>query len=52
MADLNTLLQENEFVLLDGAMGTLIQKSGAKYDHVPETLNITEPDLIGSIAAA
>ncbi|MEE1352189.1 MAG: homocysteine S-methyltransferase family protein [Acutalibacteraceae bacterium] len=52
MADLNTLLQENEFVLLDGAMGTLIQKSGAKYDHVPETLNITEPDLIGSFAAA
>lgn len=52
MADFNSLLKTNEFVLLDGAMGTLIQKSGAKYDHVPEELNITEPDLIASFARA
>ena len=41
-------LFEKEFILLDGAMGTLIQKSGAKYDHCPETLNITQPELIES----
>ena len=33
-------------------MGTLIQKSGAKYDHCPETLNITQPDLITSFHKA
>lgn len=52
MADFKSLLENNEFVLLDGAMGTLIQKSGAKYDHVPEELNMTEPDLIASFAKA
>ena len=41
-------LFDKEFILLDGAMGTLIQKSGAKYDHCPETLNITQPELIES----
>ena len=49
--DFNTLLQK-EFVLLDGAMGTLIQKSGAKYNHSPETLNITQPGLITSFHRA
>ncbi len=29
-------------------MGTLIQKSGAAYKHSPETLNITQPELITS----
>ncbi len=52
MADLKSLLENNEFILLDGAMGTLIQKSGATYEHVPETLNMTEPDLIASFAKA
>ena len=50
--DFNTLLHEKEFILLDGAMGTLIQKSGAKYDHSPETLNITRPELIESFHRA
>lgn len=46
--DFKTLLNTKEFIILDGAMGTLIQKSGAKYDHCPETLNITQPELIES----
>jgi 5-methyltetrahydrofolate--homocysteine methyltransferase len=46
--DLNTLLNKKEFIILDGAMGTLIQKSGAVYAHSPETLNITQPELITS----
>ena len=50
--DLKTLLKKKEFVLLDGAMGTLIQKSGAEYEHAPETLNITRPELIMSFHRA
>lgn len=46
------LLNAKEFVLLDGAMGTLIQKSGVKYEHIPETLNITHPQLIQSFHRA
>ncbi|MBQ1507454.1 MAG: homocysteine S-methyltransferase family protein [Ruminococcus sp.] len=33
-------------------MGTMIQKSSAKYEHAPETLNITEPELITSFHKA
>lgn len=50
--DFKKLLSEKEFVLLDGAMGTLIQKSGAEYKSVPETLNITHPELIESFHRA
>lgn len=50
--DFKEFLDSKEFVLLDGAMGTLIQKSGVKYDSVPETLNITHPELIESFHKA
>ena len=50
--DFKKFLVLKEFVLLDGAMGTLIQKSGVKYDSVPETLNITHPELIESFHKA
>lgn len=50
--DFRELLKNKEFVLLDGAMGTLIQKSGVEYDSVPETLNITHPELIQSFHKA
>ena len=33
-------------------MGTLIQRSGAHYDHSPETLNLTAPELIQSFHRA
>ena len=46
--DFKTLLNTKYLIILDGAMGTLIQKSSASYDHSPETLNITEPELITS----
>lgn len=45
-------LDKKEFILLDGAMGTMIQKSGVKYNSVPETLNITHSDLIASFHKA
>lgn len=50
--DFRELLKNKEFVLLDGAMGTMIQKSGVEYDSVPETLNITHPELIKSFHKA
>ena len=46
------LLKEKEFIILDGATGTMIQKSGVEYDEVPETLNITHPELIASFHKA
>ena len=50
--DFKTLLQQKEFILLDGAMGTMIQQSGAGYRHCPETLNLTRPELITSFHRA
>lgn len=50
--DFKTLLSSREFLFLDGATGTLIQKSGVSYEHNPETLNITHPDLITSFHRA
>ena len=50
--DFKKFLNSKDFVLLDGAMGTLIQKSGAEYESVPETLNITHPELIASFHKA
>lgn len=50
--DFKKFCNEREFVILDGAMGTLIQESKAKYEHVPETLNVTTPKLIESFHRA
>ncbi len=43
------LLLNDDFILLDGAMGTMLQKSGLKLGAIPEELNFTNPELIGSI---
>ena len=40
---------ENKYIVLDGAMGTEIQKRGLKLGGIPELLNITNPDLIEDI---
>ncbi|MED9970330.1 MAG: homocysteine S-methyltransferase family protein [Ruminococcus sp.] len=50
--DFKTLLKTKDFIILDGAMGTMIQKSGVIFEHSPETLNITEPELIQSFHRA
>ena len=50
--DFNTLMQTKPFIMLDGAMGTMIQKSKAEYRHCPETLNLTRPELIQSFHKA
>ena len=43
------LLEENEFVFLDGAMGTMLQKKGLKTGELPELLNFTAPEMIEEI---
>lgn len=40
---------ERDFLLFDGAMGTMLQKSGLKPGQLPEQLNITNPELITNI---
>lgn len=42
-------LLKNDFVILDGAMGTMLQQKGMKVGTVPETLNILKPDWIVDI---
>ncbi len=48
---INELLNQN-YILLDGAMGTMLQKSGEMGDVLPEVLNIEKPELITSIHKA
>ncbi|MCM1468288.1 MAG: homocysteine S-methyltransferase family protein, partial [Alistipes sp.] len=42
-------LLEKEFVILDGGMGTMLQKSGMAMGEIPELLGITNPGLIVDI---
>ena len=42
-------LLNNDFIYLDGAMGTMLQKSGLKLGHLPELLNITSPETVMDI---
>lgn len=42
-------LKEGKFLLFDGAMGTMLQKAGLKTGELPETYNITNPDIIRGI---
>lgn len=43
------LLNNKEYVILDGATGTMLQKSGLKLGELPEMLNFTQPELLQSI---
>ena len=47
--DFKKLLSQNEFIFLDGAMGTMLQKSGLEAGEIPELLNLTHPDMIKNI---
>ncbi len=46
------LLNDNEFVFLDGAMGTMLQANGLEAGGIPELLNFTRPELIADIHKA
>ena len=45
-------LFDQNYIVLDGAMGTMLQKSGEMGDVLPEVLNIEKPELITSIHKA
>lgn len=47
--DFRELLKKNDYVLLDGAMGTKLQEAGLKLGGIPEELNITNPDIVSDI---
>ncbi|MBQ3919871.1 MAG: homocysteine S-methyltransferase family protein [Oscillospiraceae bacterium] len=47
--ELREIFDKKEFVLLDGGMGTMLQKSGVSAGELPELLNITHPDVIEDI---
>lgn len=40
---------EQPIILLDGAMGTMLQRAGLKLGDRPETLSITAPDVVRDI---
>lgn len=40
------MVMTNKVVILDGAMGTMLQKSGMKIGQIPEILNIENPQMI------
>jgi 5-methyltetrahydrofolate--homocysteine methyltransferase len=42
-------LLKKEFVILDGAMGTMLQAKGLKMGETPEALNIEKPDWLVDI---
>lgn len=46
------LLEENEFVFWDGAMGTMLQAKGLEPGGIPEMLNFQKPDWIYDIHSA
>ncbi len=46
------LLKSDRHVLLDGAMGSVLQRRGLKLGGLPEKLNFTQPELIRSIHRA
>ena len=40
------MLMKRSPILLDGAMGTMLQKAGLKLGERPETLSITSPEAV------
>ncbi len=49
MNKLLALFPEKEFILLDGAMGTMLQNQGLDLGRVPEVLNITHPEVVKKV---
>lgn len=48
VVDFRSLL-DRKYVMLDGAMGTMLQKKGLKLGGIPEAMNIESPDIIKEI---
>lgn len=44
-----SLLDRDGFIFLDGGMGTMLQAAGVETGHIPELLNITNPEAVADI---
>ena len=42
-------VNDSEFILLDGAMGTMLQAAGLAMGELPESWNLTHPDRVAAI---
>jgi len=49
---LRRVLAGEEFLLFDGAMGTMLQERGLAAGELPELLNLSDPDGVRAIHAA
>ncbi len=45
----NEFLENKKIIFLDGAMGTMLQKSGLKPGEIPELYSVTHPEIITEI---
>src|SRR5262245_44778509 len=52
MTDLSTVLREGRFLIMDGAMGTELQRAGCLKGECYEAWNLTRPDDVRRIHAA
>ncbi len=44
-------MKQDKFILLDGAMGTMLQASGLPMGHAPELWNLEHPEIITAVAS-
>lgn len=49
MSQFNQLISSRQFLFLDGGMGTMLQSAGIQTEHIPELLNLTNPDAVINI---
>lgn len=49
MMSFREMLENKEFIFLDGAMGTMLQAKGMKMGAIPELLNLEKPEWIVDI---
>ena len=43
------MFKSDRFYITDGGMGTMLQKSGLKSGELPESFNLTHPDIVTAI---
>ena len=49
---MNNIFEESRILLLDGAMGTMLQKSGLKLGERPDLVSITHPEIVQGVHRA
>jgi methionine synthase I (cobalamin-dependent) len=49
IGDLLTFVNQKEYIILDGAMGTLLMERGLNAGKAPEIWNIDKPEIVGEV---